>query len=239
MMNGLLEGAGMVRNVGFLTIVLLVAVAGCKKGDPAKGGAEGGAASASTGAGAGAGDVPCKEDQYKTVVNGKVQKCMLTKDYTVDGYTCEGAKFAELFPDGKLKDCYLRTAKVVDGYSCKEGLSLLPTGKLRRCKVTANKTAAPGVEVRAGDWVTLYDGGTIKRLELASGPNKILGLPCKGYLNYLHENGKLKKCELSEDATIEGKKVSSKSDAGYVYVCFDDKGKRVPDCNVLTGMTMD
>jgi hypothetical protein len=59
-----------------------------------------------------------------------------------------------------------------------------------------------------------------------------------GYLNYFHENGKLKKCELAEDAVIEGKKVSAKG-AGTVYVCFDDGGKRVADCNLLSGMSMD
>jgi hypothetical protein len=180
---------------------------------------------------------PCKDDTNKALVDGKLSKCLLTKDFTVDGYTCEGGKVFELLPSGKLKGCYLATAKVVDGYSCKDGLSLYDNGKLRRCKLTAPRNAGPGTEVRAGDWVSFYPDGSIRRLE--SGANKIQGLPCKGYLNFFHENGKLKKCELSEDATVEGKRISAKSDAGYVYVCFDDKGKRVADCGVLTGMTMD
>jgi hypothetical protein len=185
-------------------------------------------------------DIPCKDDSNKSLVNGKISSCLLSKDFSIDGYECVGSKMFELHAaQGKLKGCYLKAPKVVDGWSCQDGLSLYASGKLRRCKVTAAKSAGEGIDVRVGDWVTVFEGAGIKRLELAAGPTKVQGLPCKGYLNFFHENGKLKKCELSEDATIEGKKVSAKTDAGAVFVCFDDKGKRVADCSLLTGMTLD
>lgn len=188
---------------------------------------------------------PCKDDQNKTVATsgpaaGSVTRCLLTKNYSVDGYECEAGKIADFYGAGKLQGCYLTSAKTIDGYSCKEGVSLYPDGHLKRCKTTQAKHVADGVDVRQGEWVTLYKSGAIKRLELSNGPNKILGMPCRGYWNYFHENGRLKKCELSEDTVIEGKKVASKGpkDAA-VYVCFDDAGKRVADCNLLTGFGLD
>ena len=179
----------------------------------------------------------CKDDTNKHKdANGDVTSCLLASPQTFEGYSCEGGKIAE-FAKGVFKGCYLAEAKEVDGFSCKAGLSLYPSGKLRRCQVTAAKKVADGIDARATDWVTLYESRSIKRLELASGPNKILGLPCKGYLNYFHENGKLKKCELSETATVDGESVEVKDKS--VYVCFDDQGKRVADCKLLTGMTAD
>jgi len=187
--------------------------------------------------------LPCRDDASKSAANGKVTSCLLTKDFTIDGFECVGGKMIEMQPQSnKLKGCYLKSPKSVDGWSCQDGLSLYPSGKLRRCKVTAGRNAGEGIDVRAGDWVTIYEGtGAIKRLELASGANRVQGYPCKGYLNFFHENGKLKKCELSDDVTIEGKKVSAKTDAGLagVFVCFDDAGKRVDDCTTLSGMTLD
>jgi hypothetical protein len=177
----------------------------------------------------------CKDDTNKRKdANGEVTSCLLASPQSFEGYACEGGKVAE-FSKGVFKGCYLAEAKEVDGFTCKAGLSLYPSGKLRRCQITAAKKVAEGIDARPTDWVTLYETGTIKRLELASGPNKILGLPCKGYLNYFHENGKLKKCELSETATVDGQSVEVKD--ASVYVCFDDQGKRVADCKLLTGMT--
>jgi hypothetical protein len=177
----------------------------------------------------------CKDDTNKrSDSNGNVTSCLLASAQSFEGYACEAGKIAE-FSKGVFKGCYLAEAKEVDGFTCKAGLSLYPNGKLRRCQITAAKKVAEGIEARPTDWVTLYEGGSIKRLELASGPNKILGLPCKGYLNYFHENGKLKKCELSETATVDGANVEVKDKS--VYVCFDEQGKRVADCNLLKGMT--
>jgi hypothetical protein len=182
--------------------------------------------------------LPCRDDK-KLMANGKLTSCVLANDVTIDGFDCVRGRILELHPNGNMKGCYLKTRKVVDDWSCQDGISRFPSGKLRRCKVSIAKRAGEGTEVRPGDWVTLYEGAGIRRLELASGPASVQGLPCKGYLNFFHENGKLKKCELDEDATIEGKKVSARSDAGPVYVCFDEQGKRVADCSMLGGMTLE
>lgn len=220
--------------VGALSLTAL-SIAGCKKGS--EGGAEGGVSSSASASGSND-PPPCAEDKNKKLTDGKITACLITKEYPVDGFVCEANKTIELRKDGHLAGCYLKTAKVVSGYSCKDGLALQTDGKLHRCKLTAARNVG-GIDLRPGDWVTLFDGKeAIRRVELGAGPNKILGMPCIGYLNFLHENGKLKKCELSEDVTIEGKKVAFKSDGGSsVYVCFDEQGKRVLDCNTLTGMS--
>ncbi len=217
-----------------LALSALGGVAGCKKGAAAASG-EGGAAEATSSGEALLSDAICQTDANKLVVKGKIAKCKLSKDLTTDGYTCGAGVVVETHNDGTFKGCYLKSPKVVDGYSCQDALQLYPGGKLERCKLTAPKTASAGVDARAGDWVSFRKDGTLSRLELGSGPNKIQNIPCRGYFNYLYPSGKLKKCELSEDTVIEGKKVSSKADGGSVYVCFDPAGKRLADCNLLTG----
>jgi hypothetical protein len=183
---------------------------------------------------------PCRTDQPSTNAHGRTTSCTLASEFALDGYVCAAGKTIEIHPSGKLKGCSLKEPKVVDGWSCQDGMTLYPTGRLRRCKVTDGRRLDPGIEVRAGDWITLYEGESLKRLELAVGPNEIQGHPCKGYLNFFHENLQLKKCELAADTTIDGQKVASRTAAGApVYVCFDAKGKRVADCATLTGMTLD
>ena len=220
-----------------LVATSLAALSGCKKGDGAGSSGEAGAAgSASSSAAAGLlSDANCEADTNKQVVKGRIERCKLSKDLTVDGYTCGAGAVVETHSDGKFKGCYLKEPKVVDGFTCKDGLQLYPGGKLERCKVTAAKNVRAGIDVRAGDWVTLRKDGTISRLELGSGPNKIYDIPCRGYFNYFYPDQKLKKCELAEDTTLEGKKVSSKADGGSVYLCFDPAGKRLADCKLLTG----
>jgi hypothetical protein len=223
-------------------LVAAVVLPACKKSEAdtkasptASSSAQAASAGASTAAAAAA-DVPCKDDSNKRVEDGKVTSCVLTKPYTtVDGYTCDADKIMYLYPNGKLKSGYLATPKEVNGFSCQDALDLTKDGKLRRCKVTQDKMVGD-IPVKAGNWVTVYESGAVKRLEIGSGSTKIQGLSCKGYFNYFHENGKLKKCELAEDATLDGKKIAAKGPKGEsVHVCFDDKGKRLADCKLLTG----
>src|SRR5690606_8059669 len=133
----------------------------------------------------------------------------LAEELTIDGFSCAEGKPIEIFPGGRLKGCSLTHPRLLEGWSCQDGLTLHPGGRLRRCKVTSPRHVDPGVDVRPGDWVTLYEGGALKRLELATGPSTIQGYPCKGYLNFFHENGRLKKCELAADALVDGVKVSA------------------------------
>jgi hypothetical protein len=183
---------------------------------------------------------PCRSDQTITSAHGRTSSCILVAEFSLDGYVCAAGKQIEIHPSGKLKGCSLREPRTVDDWSCQDGMTLYPSGRLRRCKVTAARRIEPAVDVRPGDWVTLYEGAGLKRLELAVGPNTIQGYPCKGYLNFFHESGRLKKCELESDMTIEGQRVSWRTTSGApVYVCFDAKGKRVADCATLSGMTLD
>jgi hypothetical protein len=146
---------------------------------------------------------------------------VLAKPYVVDGYNCEWGKPFDLYPDGKLRSCWFREAKSINEVSCHDHVSLHANGKLERCRVySGKKDIVPGVEVKAGDWVSFYESGAVQRLELIIAPMTVQGVTCKGHQNYFHENGKLKQCELSPPP-----------DAGPKVVCFDEKGVRKPDCS--------
>jgi hypothetical protein len=161
--------------------------------------------------------------------NGKLKRCLLDKPYKSGPYTCSAGKMYEAQADGSLKGCYLQSAVTVSGVSCKDGLDLYPDGKLRRCKVEADKTIGD-VSIKTGDWLTLFASGAVKRLEVGAAKRELKkGFTCKGYLNYFHENGQLKKCELGEPATVNGKPAKVGE-----FACFDDRGKSVADCKALS-----
>jgi hypothetical protein len=141
--------------------------------------------------------------------------------------------------DGGLATPTAATAKWVagnlGGFVCVETTELLyDDGKFKRCKLAASARTVNGVDVRAGDSVTVYKSGGLKRVEFGSGGGKLKGLPCKGLFNFFHENGHLKKCEIAEATTIDGQEAT----AGTL-VCFDDRGKRVKDCKLLTWEMLD
>jgi hypothetical protein len=164
---------------------------------------------------------PCRNDASKKIgPDGRLQSCVLMKPYVIDDFTCEWGKAFELHPNGKLRTCYLREAKTVDGISCHDHVSFYESGKLERCRVYSNKKdIIEGVDARVGDWVTLYESGKVKRLELIIAPATIQGVTCKGHQNFFWENGKLKQCELAAP------------DGGEKMVCFDEQGKKRPDCS--------
>lgn len=167
------------------------------------------------------GGPPCRNDATRKVdANGKLVSCVLAKPYVVDGYSCEWGKPFELHPDGKLRTCWLREAKTINDVSCHDHVTFHANGKLERCRVyTPKKDVLPGIDVRAGDWVSYYESGAVQRLELIIAPMTVQGVTCKGHQNYFHENGKLKQCELAAP------------DGGPKLACFDEKGVRRPDCS--------
>lgn len=201
-----------------LALALVLVLAACKKDDP-KSDKPAPSASASA-AVTTEGGPPCRNDATKKLdANGKLLTCVLTKPYPVDGYTCEWGKPFELYPDGKLRACWFREAKTINDVSCHDHVSFHANGKLERCRVyTPKKDVLPGIDVRAGDWVSYYESGAVSRLELIIAPMTLQGVTCKGHQNYFHENGKLKQCELVSP------------DGGPKLVCFDDKGTRLPQC---------
>lgn len=204
------------RRAAFVLVVLVA----CKKDEPS-GDKPAPSASAAPSAGSAAeGGPPCRNDTTKKVdANGRLLSCVLTKPYTIDGYTCEWGKPFDLHPDGKLRTCWLRQAKTINDVSCHDHVSFHPSGRLERCRVYSDKKELlPGIDIKAGDWVSFYESGKIERLELVIAPITLQGVTCKGHQNYFHENGKLKQCELASP------------DGGERLVCFDDQGARLPQC---------
>ena len=200
-------------------IVVLFVLVACKKDDP-KTDKPAASASASAGAIVTEGGPPCRNDATKKVdANGKLLSCVLAKPHVVDGYTCEWGKPFDLYPDGKLRSCWLREAKTINEVSCHDHVSFHANGTLERCRLySGKKDILPGVETKAGDWVSFYPSGKVERLELIIAPMTVQGFTCKGHQNYFHENGKLKQCELVSP------------DGGAKMVCFDDKGTQLPQC---------
>ncbi len=209
------------RNVHWALFGILVVLSACKKDETAGG--------TSSAAPATAAKPPqCVADGNKQEVSGRLISCLLSEEWKPGRYTCKKGYMVGLHPNGSLKTCSFATPTDVDGFRCQEQTELYDNGKFKRCKLGAAKTVN-GVDLRVGDWITVYKSGAVKRVELGLIPGKLKDYSCKGYMNYFHENGQLKKCELAASAKIDGAEV-----AGGTFVCFDDKGKRVSDCNALT-----
>lgn len=202
-------------------IVLSFVLVACKKDEPKpEKPAPSAATSGATSAAITEGGPPCRNDATKKVdANGKLLSCTLAKPHVIDGYTCEWGKPFDLYPDGKLRSCWLREAKTINDVSCHDHVSFHANGALERCRLySGKKEIVPGVETKAGDWVSFYPSGKVERLELIIAPMTVQGVTCKGHQNYFHENGKLKQCELVSP------------DGGAKLVCFDDKGTQLPQC---------
>lgn len=178
-------------------------------------------------------NAPVCEPADRKVFNGKLTRCILGKSFTTGPYTCVAGKTFEQRPDGSFKGCTLATAASVGGFTCKDTLDLYVTGALRRCRLDADKVVG-ALTVKAGDWVTLFPSGSLKRLEIVAAPRELAkGLSCKGSFNYFYEGGGLKKCENAEATIFQGTKLKSGD-----FVCFDAKGK-VDDCKKLSWDTLD
>lgn len=171
-----------------------------------------------------AGPVACKDGKTASATSS----CVLADHTKFGNYTCEKGKIVNLHADGQLKGCYLTQAVVINGISCKDALALRADGKLKRCRSTASATVGDIKDIPAGSWISFYKSGALQRLEVEKAMD-MKGRSCKGYMNYFHENGMLKKCQLAEAATID--KVEHKAGA---FLCWDDKGKAVADCKMLS-----
>lgn len=181
-----------------------------------------------------AADIPCKADTNKRVgPQGNVTACLLADNFKIGSHTCSKGKMAGFYPDGKLKDCHLTEPVVINGISCKDSFALTADGKLRRCKTTAPVSIGGVKEIPAGAWISVYKSGALKRLEVET-PVEMKGQYCKGYMNYFHENGQIKKCGLAEAKTV-GKTAYKAGD----FLCWDDQGKQIADCKMLSWNMMD
>jgi hypothetical protein len=173
-------------------------------------------------------DPVCKDGSRSDHPDGKLKECLLAQDWAAGPYTCRMNWSLVLHPNGALKECKISGTATFDGLAVKESLALYEDGKLKRGIVAAAKTFGD-VEAREGDWVTLYPGGALNRLELSAGPRTIQGYPCRGSENYFHENGKLKKCTLGEVF-----KQGEKEIPAGTLLCFDETGAPKEPCGLMT-----
>jgi hypothetical protein len=153
---------------------------------------------------------------------GYLVQFYLAKEAKIGPVLCKQDVMAQAHGPGLLESCYTNGTFTIDGISCKGNISMTKSGKLRRCQLAAPK-AFGDLKLQAEDWLTVYESGKPERFE-GSAVFEIQGRKCKGYFNYLYESGKLKKCEIAEDATLDGKDYK----AGTA-VCFNEQAK-VADC---------
>lgn len=160
---------------------------------------------------------------------GRMVTFNVEADTDIDGVKCGAGYVVGLFGDGKLDYCFTSGEVVIEGVPCNGTISLRNNGELSRCKLgKAHKFG--DLEIPSGSWVSFWEGeGTrLDRFEVPDGV-EVGGIKCKGYMNYLHEDGvKLRKCELDGDQKIEGKSLKTGT-----FVCFDTDGK-VTDCSTFS-----
>ncbi len=150
-----------------------------------------------------------------------------TTEIKLGPYTCKKGTTVGVYENSKtLETCWVAQPVQVDGVLCTGGVSLLPSGKLRRCQLEA-QLERNGLTMPKGAWITFYpESGNPRRIELPQG-GRIGPYSCRGYTNYAYESGKPKKCELAAEATIDDKPRK----AGEI-VCFAEDGKST-DCSSL------
>lgn len=216
-----MKTASRIATLATLALFAAAPLACTKKEAPAQGPAPAAAAPAPA-------DPVCKDGSRRDHPDGKLKECLLAQDWITGPYTCRQNWSLVLHPGGGLKECKIAGTATFAGLVIKDSLTLYEDGKLRRGIVGAAK-AFGDVEAREGDWITLYPGGALNRLELSAGPRTIQGYPCKGSENYFHENGKLKKCTLGEVFKQGEKEIPAET-----LLCFDESGAPKEPCGLMT-----
>lgn len=111
---------------------------------------------------------------------------MIARDTVIDSVTVPAQTWVSFDTDNQLVACHFPEDQTIQGHDC--------------------RGTGGGVK---GATVKFYPGGKL-RLFFAPKDVTIQGVPCRGGLfKYieLHENGKLKKCTLSEATTIDGQEI--------------------------------
>ena len=155
----------------------------------------------------------------------------LAEPHTFGDIECKGASVRLIAPD-KVRSCYMTKPHEVAGIKCDGNLSMNEDGTVHRCKLS-EAMKFENFEATAGTWITFYDGTKlVDRFEVGDNAQEVDGHKCKGYMNYLHKNGKVRKCKLEAEEKIEGKKYEAGTD-----VCFDEAGK-VVECSTMKFTTV-
>lgn len=160
---------------------------------------------------------------------GAMLSFALAKPTKIGPVVCKADGNVTLSQPGVLKGCYTTETVEIDDVPCTGSIGLhVPSGKLSRCEL-AKPRAFGELTIPANSWVSLYESsGKLERFEIKA-PLEVQGHTCKGFTNYLHESGKLKKCNVADDVKIEGKDYKGGKDS----VCFDEAGK-VADCKTFS-----
>lgn len=169
---------------------------------------------------------PVKAGKIQFNKEGHMTRFALTKETKIGDVECKAKGSVELVKPGVLRSCYTNKTVAVSGVQCTGPVALhRGTTKLSRCQLAAAKKFGD-LDIPKGSWVSLYESGKLERFEVKV-PIEVQGQKCKGYMNFLHESGKLAKCNLAEDAKIEGKDYEKGKS-----VCFGEDEK-VTECNLL------
>lgn len=145
--------------------------------------------------------------------NGNLEHCSLARDDTLSGQLFAAGTGVHFTEEGIFEWCFLRKTTEIQGYSCRgEGHGFMtrfyPNGQIRTAWL-AEDQIIQGIPCAKFRFLSAVIGWA----EGAEDKNGSTGF---------HENGKLRRCELSENFTIEGHRFR-RGDA----VRFDRDGKLV------------
>jgi hypothetical protein len=183
--------------------------------------------------------IPCGGNvEYHS--NGKIKSCILSRDYTVEGYLLPHASKVFFGPGGELDQCRLGDSAGICGQVFPVGSTIFFNHWGQKVSFwLRSNTVIQGHEISATDdgiGNSMYPTGKLKAIWLADDQD-IEGVPCTSSGNifrfgfsvlhlgtrrmaWFHENGRLRQAMLSRDITIQGHSFS-KGD----IVSFDTNGK--------------
>lgn len=156
---------------------------------------------------------------------GNLISFYLIKPQMIQGFPCKN--YIHLYPSGKLKGIELSDDIVFQGMDFELGskIEFYESGELHLVLFTKNRfiqgypIIAYGPE---GPMVEFYQNGKLKYFTLSEDTD-IQKIPCRaGAFSeiYLHPNGRLLKCELSEPVIINNIQYNARD-----ILLFDDQGK--------------
>lgn len=153
--------------------------------------------------------IPC-QGLVKLQQNGKISRCILSRDFTLSNYLLPAKTKVMFYSDGTINACWLSRETTLYGQSLPEGTGVFFTtqGALNYCFLPRH-TLIQGhlCKGRGSNYMTgFYPNGTLRVAWLAR-DEEIQGIPCASGFNigtFFHENGKLQSCSLFRDVTIQG-----------------------------------
>lgn len=141
--------------------------------------------------------------------NGILKRCKLKEPCMVQGYPSE--RWVWFHDSGAIKQFQLSEPRTIQDipFPVHSTVFLHPNGSLQSCYFSKDITVQ-GLPLTGGYMkvTTAFDGNGRITFCCLSKPTEIQGIPCAASVFkpvYLHSSGKVKKCTLSRDHTIDGK----------------------------------